>query len=207
MSANFKSYTVQIIYIALAWILYPLHFSLLPLIQKPKHSSSNQVLFCFNSCGLTLFRWGLDILINVLPSPIYVFIIAQILQSCKPVCNLNLTLFPNLWLKLNLCLWNLCEVCLPTANISLTFAITRWWPVSQSAPLKLRISSTFECHLLSFNTWSIWLWVLPSTNNNLFKRSMNSGNHCSFTDLMGEYLIQSDNWNVMAHTHKIYIPT
>ena len=34
MSANFTSYIVQIIYIALAWILYPLHFSLLPLIQK-----------------------------------------------------------------------------------------------------------------------------------------------------------------------------
>ena len=34
MSANFTSYTVQIIYITLAWILYPLHFSLLPLIQK-----------------------------------------------------------------------------------------------------------------------------------------------------------------------------
>ena len=34
MSANFTSYIVQNIYIALAWILYPLHFSLLPLIQK-----------------------------------------------------------------------------------------------------------------------------------------------------------------------------
>ena len=34
LSANFTSYIVQIIYIPLAWILYPLHFSLLPLIQK-----------------------------------------------------------------------------------------------------------------------------------------------------------------------------
>ena len=34
MSANFASYSVRIIYIALAWILYPLHFSLFPLIQK-----------------------------------------------------------------------------------------------------------------------------------------------------------------------------
>jgi putative flippase GtrA len=32
MSASIISYIVQIIYIALAWILYPLHFSLLPLI-------------------------------------------------------------------------------------------------------------------------------------------------------------------------------
>jgi hypothetical protein len=31
MSANITPYTVQIIYIALAWILYALHFSLLPL--------------------------------------------------------------------------------------------------------------------------------------------------------------------------------
>ena len=32
MSASIKSYIVQIIYIVSAWILYPLHFSLLPLI-------------------------------------------------------------------------------------------------------------------------------------------------------------------------------
>ena len=32
MSASITSYIVQIIYIASAWILYPLHFSLLPLI-------------------------------------------------------------------------------------------------------------------------------------------------------------------------------
>ena len=34
MSANFTPYTVQIIYLALAWILYPLHFSPLPMVQK-----------------------------------------------------------------------------------------------------------------------------------------------------------------------------
>jgi len=34
MSANFTYYIVQIIYIALVWILYPLHFSSLALIQK-----------------------------------------------------------------------------------------------------------------------------------------------------------------------------
>jgi len=34
--------------------------------------------------------------------------------------------------------------------------------VSQSAPLKLRTSSTLDCHLLSINMWSIWLWVCPS---------------------------------------------
>jgi len=43
MSANFMSYIVQNIYIALAWILYLLHFSPLPLIQKPPmdHNSTN----------------------------------------------------------------------------------------------------------------------------------------------------------------------
>ena len=34
MPANFTPYLVRIIYIALAWILYPLNFSPLPLIQK-----------------------------------------------------------------------------------------------------------------------------------------------------------------------------
>jgi len=32
MSASIMSYIVQTIYIALAWVMYPLHFSLLPLI-------------------------------------------------------------------------------------------------------------------------------------------------------------------------------
>ena len=50
MSANFTSYIVQNIYIALAWILYPLNFSPLPFDpKKPKHSSSNHGLFCLNS--------------------------------------------------------------------------------------------------------------------------------------------------------------
>jgi len=36
MSASITSYIVQIIYIASAWILYPLHVSLLPLIYLRK---------------------------------------------------------------------------------------------------------------------------------------------------------------------------
>ena len=54
MPANFTPYLVQITYIALAWILYPLKFSPLSLIQKTKHSSSNQGLFCLNSSELRL---------------------------------------------------------------------------------------------------------------------------------------------------------
>jgi len=64
--------------------------------------------------------------------------------------------------KLNLFVSNFCDVCILTAKLSVTFAITRQWSVSQSAPLKLRTSSILKCHLLSINTWPIWLWVFPS---------------------------------------------
>jgi len=40
----------------------------------------------------------MDILFNVLASPIYVLVIIQVLQSCKPICNLSLIQFPNLQL-------------------------------------------------------------------------------------------------------------
>jgi len=53
-ASSFTSYIVQIVCLALAWILYPLHFSLLHLIKKPKHSSSNHGLCCFNSYRLRL---------------------------------------------------------------------------------------------------------------------------------------------------------
>ena len=75
---------------------------------------------------------GPNILLNTMFSNIlsfYVLVIVLILQSCKPVCNLNLILFPNpgsfSFLKFNLCLSNLCAACLPIANLFLTFAITR----------------------------------------------------------------------------------
>jgi hypothetical protein len=77
--------------------------------KKPKHFLLYQGLFCFNSCRPRLSCWGLDILFNVLPSPIYILVIVQVLQSCKPVCNL-IILYYSLnsgtlsFLKLNLCL-------------------------------------------------------------------------------------------------------
>ena len=46
----------------------------------------------------TLFSWGLDIIFNALPSPVYVLSISSVHQSPKPVCNPNLILFPILWL-------------------------------------------------------------------------------------------------------------
>jgi len=66
------------------------------------------------------------------------------------------------FLRLNLSPSNFCTAFLLTANLSLTFATTRQWTVSQSAPLKDRTPSILECHLLSINMWSIWLWVFPS---------------------------------------------
>ena len=66
------------------------------------------------------------------------------------------------FLRLNLSPSSVCAACLLTANLSLTFATTRQWSVSQSAPLKLRTSSMLDCHLLSINMWSIWLCVFPS---------------------------------------------
>ena len=98
----------------------------------------------------TLSSWGLDIIFNVLPSPVYVLSISLVHQSPKPVCNLNLILFSNLQL---IAFWDsvfprqtsvLLVYPLP---ISLNSATTRQWSVSQSAPLKLRTSSALECQL------------------------------------------------------------
>jgi hypothetical protein len=45
----------------------------------------------------------------------------------------------------------LCVVCLLTASLSLTFATTRKWSISQSAALNDWTSSVLECRLLSLN--------------------------------------------------------
>jgi hypothetical protein len=55
-----------------------------------------------------------------------------------------------------------------TASLSLTFATTRQWSVSQSVLLKDRTSSILECHILSINMWSIWLWVFPSGETQVY---------------------------------------
>jgi hypothetical protein len=44
---------------------------------------------------LILFSWGFDILFNVLPSPIYVLAITQVLRRWRSIWDLNLILFPN----------------------------------------------------------------------------------------------------------------
>ena len=61
------------------------------------------------------------------------------------------------FLVLNLSPSKFCAACLLTANLSLTFAITRQW-----SDHSWRTSCVIECHLLSINMWSVWLWVFPS---------------------------------------------
>ena len=50
MSANFTPYTVQIIYLALAWVCIHCILARFLWSKKPKYFSSNQGLFCFNTC-------------------------------------------------------------------------------------------------------------------------------------------------------------
>jgi hypothetical protein len=53
-------------------------------------------------------------------------------------------------------------ICLLTASLSLNFATTRQWSVSQSAGLNGRTSIKLQCRLLSIKIWSIFLRVFPS---------------------------------------------
>jgi hypothetical protein len=53
------------------------------------------------------------------------------------------------FLRLNLPTWNFYVARLLTGSLSLTFATTKYWSVSQSAALKDRTSSTLERSLLS----------------------------------------------------------
>ena len=80
------------------------------------------------------------------------------------------------FLRLNLSPSNLCAACLLPANLSLISATTRYWSVSQSAPLKLHTSNMLKCHLLSINMWSVWLWVFPSGEFQLHLWMFQSGN-------------------------------
>jgi hypothetical protein len=155
MSTSFTFHIVRIINIATVWILYPLHLACFLWSIKRTYSSSNRGLCCFNSHRTRLrFSGGSDNLFSVLPSPIYVLTITQVLSKTT---NLSDTLILNSgsfsFPKSNLSTSNLCVTCLLTVNLSLNFATYRQWSVSQSAPLTDRASSTLECHLLSVNMW------------------------------------------------------
>jgi hypothetical protein len=65
-------------------------------------------------------------------------------------------------LRLNLPIWNLCSPFLFTAILTVNLATTRQWSVSQSAALNDRTSSRIELLHLSIWIWSIWMWIFPS---------------------------------------------
>ena len=72
------------------------------------------------------------------------------------------------FLRFKLSRSNICAACLLTDSFSLTFPITRQWPVARSAPLRGRASNTLKCYLLSINPWSVRLWVQWNTLCNFF---------------------------------------
>jgi hypothetical protein len=79
-------------------------------------------------------------------------------------------------LRLNLSTSVFCAACFLADSLSVTFATTRKWSVLQSAPLNDRTSRILECHLLSVNTWSIWLLVFPSGEVQLYLWMFRCGN-------------------------------
>jgi hypothetical protein len=97
------------------------------------------------------------------------------------IWNFSLTSSSFSFLRLNLPPLNFCTTCLLIARLSLTFATARWWSVSQSALLKLHTSSMLGCRLLSVHTWSIWLWVFPSGEVQLYLWMFRWGNIVPFT--------------------------
>ena len=119
MSATFTSYIVQNIYIALAWTCIHCILSRFLWSKKPKHSSSNQGLCCLN---LSKPRLSFaDVCIFYLMFSQVLFTSSSPFKFSKAVnqfiisiwyCSLTSGSFS--FLKLNLCLSNLCAACLPT---------------------------------------------------------------------------------------------
>jgi len=92
-----------------------------------------------------------DTHINAFPSPVSVLAIIEVLQSKPDRSQSEVFLSSKTlsFLRLNFSTSNFCAACLLTASFSQTFAITRWWSVSQSVTLKECTLSILECHLLS----------------------------------------------------------
>jgi len=86
------------------------------------------------------------------------------------------------FLRFNLTTSNFCAPCLFTANLSLTFATTTLWSVSQSPPLKDHTSSILDFQLLSVNIQSIWLWVFPSGEVHVYLWMFHCGNIMLFNN-------------------------
>jgi hypothetical protein len=69
MPTSFTSYTTEITYITLVWILQPMHFTLLPL------NNLHQTMVYTASIATNLDSRDFYILFNVFPNPIYVLAI------------------------------------------------------------------------------------------------------------------------------------
>jgi len=65
-------------------------------------------------------------------------------------------------LRLHLFTSNLCAAYLLTVNLSLTLQPPESDQYHSQLTLQDCTSSILECHRLSINRWSIWLWVFPS---------------------------------------------
>ena len=123
---SFTSNIVQIIYIALVWILQPLNFSQLPLIQNCEHSSSNHDLYCASSYTIRLSL--LEILIFPLmffQAPLLFLLsfkfskAANLLEITIRCCFLTCSSL--IFLRLNLSTSNFCAAC----QFFLNFAVNK----------------------------------------------------------------------------------
>jgi len=115
----------------LLWLGSCIHCSLARFLwsKKPKHSSSQGLLW-FNSCRPRLSFaevWIFSLMFSQVlftSSSSFKFSKAANLFVIS-IWYYSLTAGSFSFLKLNLCLSNLCAACVPTANLSLIFAITR----------------------------------------------------------------------------------
>jgi hypothetical protein len=140
-----------------------------------------QLIITWTLCGR-----GLHILNYTIPNPIdassssssssssKLSKVANLLEILTWYCSSTSTSFS--FLRLNLSLSVFCATRFLTDSLSVTFATTRQWSVSHSAPQKGRTSITYECRLLSVKTWSIWLCVLPSGEVQLYLWILRCGN-------------------------------
>ena len=184
MSTNFTSYIMLSI---LLWSGFWNHCILACFLWSKNHenSLSDHVLCCFNfywprlslaevlllslMCSQTLFMSMLSLKVSKA---------ANLFEISIWYCFLTSSLFS--FLRLNLSTSKLCDACLFTVNVFLTFATTRQQSVSQSAPPRDRTLSILKCHLLSINMWSDWLWDLPLGEVQVYLMNISVQGHRAF---------------------------
>jgi hypothetical protein len=82
-------------------------------------------------------------------------------------------------MRLNLSIWNVCDLCLFPASLSLTFATIRRWSVSQSVTLYYQTSSTF-CPFVVYYNYKIQYMIvsIPVAGSCLWNRTCQFGLWC-----------------------------